>query len=990
MGNINTTFLGKEYSIPADVVTYVGLVDFTNEIRDALMTSFKQQIWPKIDVIESNNFMISSINDQVTKFIRKLLENDIYDRTANDYLQGNKGYELFLDTKRKVLKQIISIRQEKLDTYRAGVEGAIYRKEASVTGLDFGIISSSFVNHMIYAYMDASKQTEQEQEALKTYNREIAELDKRVAEYDRQENAYIADNVIPAMNTVFTFFAYELLDKYVSDLIKAGKFDKAALDFINLERSNDLLENINLAGNKCAVIESAFVACPFNIAVYMHAMKLEILDKDTFETANIFKQGKKIVSFLNESMGTADYPNFVEPNYYSAALLARYTNESEYDVLHQHTSSYANAVIREYGKIIKALNSSNQCREYLRKLNDEEILSGEGTSKHLANRLVYSITTNSNWNILTRQCGHADLLERLLAIMPAGSTFGSKADCDSYLVEALFNALEATRKDLAQRILESRARAEAERQKIEAQKRKKRIKTTAILCAIVAVIIVAISLPSIIENAKISKRESYVEEQIQAVIVPLEREMEDATGIDVIIDYSFSLENDWQTELWYDWDFYVRIPIFEDYRKSNTKDEQDLLIIMDACKILEEIYQDARHDLGLIDLRYNDARVVLDYSGGALDIRDLSTYETFYYEEHSGNRYLHSLNTEYVLDINVQSNQAKEDAYNEALALMSAQKYDEAIVIFYELNGYKDSAAKITECENANIELKYNHAVQLMANGKYEEALAIFADLNDYKDSQNKINECNNAIFDGKYTNAIALMDERNYIEAYKAFAAIKGYKDSDEKITLIKSAMLNNAKVGDCIFFGAYEQDNNLTNGKEDIEWLVLDIKGNKLLVISKNALDCKAYNTEYSEGMTWETCTLRKWLNDNFISTAFSSSEVGLIPTVAVSADKNPEYDTNPGNATQDRVFLLSIAEANRYFSSDSERKCTPTNYAIANGAYVYSSNGCCYWWLRTPGCFDFSAAEGYRDGSINEFGSDADADNCAVRPAMWIEIA
>ena len=651
MSNISVKFFDKEYSIPSDVVTYVGLVDFTNEIRDNLISSFNRLIGIDVAMIENDNFMIAAINDQVAKFVRKLLENDIYNRTANDYLQGNKGYELFLDTKKKVLRQINSIRREKLDTYKAGVEGAIYRKESSVTGLDFGIISGSFVNHMIYAYMDASKQTKQEQEALKTYNREIAELDKQAAEYDRQENAYITDNVIPAMNTVFTFFAYELLDKYVSDLIKARKFDKAALDFINIERSNDLLENINLAGNKRAVIESAFVACPFNMAVYMHAMKLEMLDEDTFETANIFKQGSKIISFLKESLGAADYPNFAEPNYYSASLLARYTNKSTNDVLYQHTSSYANAVIREYGKIVKALDSPNQCRDYLRKLNDDEILSGEGTSKRLAKSLVYSIAPNDNWNILVKQCGHADLLERLLAIMPTGLSIGSKADCDSYLVEALFNALEVARKDLAQRISESRARAEAERQKLEAQKRKKRIKTTAILCAIVAVIIVAISLPSIIENAEAAKKESYIEERIQEVIVPLEKEMEQATGVDITIDYSFSLENDWETELWYDWDFCVRLPIFEDYRKANSNNEDTLLAIMDVCKILEEIYQDTLDDLSLNDFQHDGARIVLDYSGGgALDIRDLSTYETFYYEEYWGNRYLHSLNTEYVIE----------------------------------------------------------------------------------------------------------------------------------------------------------------------------------------------------------------------------------------------------------------------------------------------------------------------------------------------------
>ena len=664
MSNIKTTFLGKEYSIPADVVTYVDLVDFTNEIRDTLITSFKRQIWPKIDVIESNNFMIATINDQVAKFIRKLLENDIYDRTANDYLQGNKGYELFLDTKRKVIRQIISIRQEKLDTYRAGVEGAKYRKEASVTGLDFGIISSSFVNHMIYAYMDASKQTQQEQEALKTYNREIAELDKQAAEYDRQENAYIADNVIPAINTVFTFFAYELLDQYVSDLIKAGKFDKAALNFINLERSNDLLENINLAGNKRAVIESAFMACPFNMAVYMHAMKQEILDEDSFETANTFKQGSKIISFLKESLGAADYPNFAEPNYYSASLLARYTNKSTNDVLYQHTSSYANAVIREYEKIVKALDSPNQCRDYLRKLNDDEVLSGEGTSKRLAKSLVYSIITNDNWNILVKQCGHSDLLGKLLAIMPVGSTFGSKVDCDSNLAEGLFNALEIARKDLAQKILDSRAHAEAERQKLEAQKRKKRIKTTAILCAIVAVIVVAISLPSIIENAKTAKRESYVEEQIQAVIVPLEREMEDATGVDIIIDYYFSLENDWDDEQWYEWTFSVELPIFEEYRKSNSASEQALLEVMDVCKTLVEIYDDVYDDLDF-DFKKEDVRIVMDFSGGnfgSLKIHDTSTTETFYYEEYGGERYLHSFDTEYVIDADLQTEDSMESA----------------------------------------------------------------------------------------------------------------------------------------------------------------------------------------------------------------------------------------------------------------------------------------------------------------------------------------
>ena len=102
MGYIITTFLGKEYSIPEDVIAYVDLVDFTNEIRDALMALFRRKIRTNIDVIESDDFMIADLSEQASKFVRKLLDNDVYNRTTNDYFQNNKGYDLFIDTKKKM------------------------------------------------------------------------------------------------------------------------------------------------------------------------------------------------------------------------------------------------------------------------------------------------------------------------------------------------------------------------------------------------------------------------------------------------------------------------------------------------------------------------------------------------------------------------------------------------------------------------------------------------------------------------------------------------------------------------------------------------------------------------------------------------------------------------------------------------------------------------------------------------------------------------
>ena len=286
---------------------------------------------------------------------------------------------------------------------------------------------------------------------------------------------------------------------------------------------------------------------------------------------------------------------------------------------------------------------------------------------------------------------------------------------------------------------------------------------------------------------------------------------------------------------------------------------------------------------------------------------------------------------------------------------------------------------------------KYNEAIALMDAGKYTEAITAFEALDGYKDSVTKISECKTAILDGKYNDAIALMNAGNVVEAYETLVALDGYKDSADKANSIydqyKVEKLKVSKAGDYVFFGEYEQDNNTANGKEDIEWLVLEVKDGKALVISKYALDCKQYNTSYTT-VTWETCPLRKWLNNDFINAAFSADEKAIIPTVTVSADKNPEYSTYPGNATQDQVFLLSITEANKYFSSDSARQCEPTDFAVANGAWE-SDSGNCWWWLRSPGYGQLSAAGVNYVGDVYDGGSYVYYDDTAVRPALWIDL-
>ncbi len=316
--------------------------------------------------------------------------------------------------------------------------------------------------------------------------------------------------------------------------------------------------------------------------------------------------------------------------------------------------------------------------------------------------------------------------------------------------------------------------------------------------------------------------------------------------------------------------------------------------------------------------------------------------------------------------------------YNAAVDLMNSGKYEEAITAFKAMDGYKDSADKISEC-------KYKAAVELLESGKYEEAIAAFEAMNGYKDSADKISEC-------KYRAAVALIESGKYTEAIAALDALNGYKDSAEKAKSVYEQhymeMLKVAEVGDTVYFGTYEQDNDTSNGKEKIEWQVLANENNRVLVISKYGLDCQQYNIARTD-VTWESCTLRAWLNETFLNSAFSSSEQAAIAQTTVTADKNPEYDTDPGNATTDKVFLLSIDEANKYFSSSSARQCKPTAYAVANGASESGSGNC--WWLRSSGYHqDYAAIVlNFSFGSVDDSGSYVNFDTYAVRPAMWIDL-
>ena len=167
--------------------------------------------------------------------------------------------------------------------------------------------------------------------------------------------------------------------------------------------------------------------------------------------------------------------------------------------------------------------------------------------------------------------------------------------------------------------------------------------------------------------------------------------------------------------------------------------------------------------------------------------------------------------------------------------------------------------------------------------------------------------------------------------------------------------------KVGDIVRFGHYEQDGNKKNGAESIDWYVLDFDSQGVLLISMYSLDARVFHTS-NAAVNWESSSLRKWLNNDFVNSAFSNEERKHIVDSRVSPakDVHKEKILDQGNETIDKVFLLSRGEwyedyrnvlwdeeyDSRSFKTGMIPMCAPaTPQAGKNaGEHLWED-----WWLR-----------------------------------------
>ncbi len=310
--------------------------------------------------------------------------------------------------------------------------------------------------------------------------------------------------------------------------------------------------------------------------------------------------------------------------------------------------------------------------------------------------------------------------------------------------------------------------------------------------------------------------------------------------------------------------------------------------------------------------------------------------------------------------------------------------------------------------------LRYQKALELYEKGDPYKAAVILEKLGNYKDSRqltadyyfeaeeyysaaNAYRFIRNDSENNAYKYALCYYLDGNYQEAIYYFKDIFPYLDAKEYIIKCQLNLMNAAEINNEVTFGVYEQDNNIKNGKEEIDWIVINKEGTKVLLMSKNILDYQPFNTDaaISNGaiskeeayIPWSESHVRTFLNNDFYNTAFIDEEKKYIVRSNITTTDCDKYTYS----TQDNVFILSSDE----FYALKEKFTVGTCLQKAT-EYAKSKTGCnsCYTRDQQHYTGVFGVSSVYSPGVIDKHNTvyfvSASTDTGALRPCIWVDIS
>lgn len=490
MGKIFKLY-GKEIEFNDDLKHLYEIKCFFDNEYQNIMINKNNLFQNKENYPKLIGYIDDEINNLVQIIIGKLSKYDVYDKTVDDFLANNKGYNNIIeiistynDTLKTVMDAANNINEKEL-------EKAKLRAQSQIRGLDFGIVSNSIAAHVLYASQEKAELQKQTRKAIEQYNKESEIITNNINEVTNKKlDEIYRDTFLSEIRVAIKQCIDLLFMSYVEELANCNVLDLSCLKQMNFERSNTLLKNVDIVKNKEKLICEVVQICPFNMSLYRVAYTNDIFSNDLINIAQYFELSEKITDkfkkynlinkYRNTSKSVIDY---CENNEKLLLLISKLNNQTLAECRKIYTK-------KAYDELIARIQNNKEILEDDKRFIDlaERINVQKNKKETLHKKLMkYLSERESEINYLIKECGYNNFYSEVSSI--CNLTIKNLDEYSNLLSDLLdskvemYNAWKIEEEEKKRKQEVERIQIEKERQ----EKKQKRIKGLIILTSVILI-----------------------------------------------------------------------------------------------------------------------------------------------------------------------------------------------------------------------------------------------------------------------------------------------------------------------------------------------------------------------------------------------------------------------------------------------------------------------------------------------------------------------
>ncbi len=437
--DITLEFNKKRYTLPADIREYIKILNITESVHIELQKDFNRKSTNSHDGIVLQGNMRSSFRTAAETYIQLLCKKNIYSCTVEDFLSFSDAYTMFSELSTHASRTVDAFYNEKEQNYQRSAQIAERKALSQITGSGVSVYSSNFLTLAMASAVEYSALKGQYSKANNYYKNELKYLrGKEEIQRKIKERTYYNGQYRPQAENLLQIFSYEMMQKYLEILIENKLLDSNILRYIDINQSQNILDNIRTGVNKEKTLEESFLACPFNVSVYFELCKLGKLDNGTLASIQELDLTASLIAKLEEAFAGVRYAgdicSVIEMTKNITDSLSLITGQRCLYYYRKLTDPVYNSIIFQYKTFAKMILSKEGCLDLLQKSGrDIAIFTNEEIQEFAANR-VTSMFSNREYNAIVTIGQYEDLTEK---ICPVGLSFKKKEDIDQYLISTL-------------------------------------------------------------------------------------------------------------------------------------------------------------------------------------------------------------------------------------------------------------------------------------------------------------------------------------------------------------------------------------------------------------------------------------------------------------------------------------------------------------------------------------------------------------------------